>query len=184
MLCLLAATCGVAAAETEETVGSGGERAPVEATADESRMLSDEELADDADGSGGFLATDIVDDEIGEQVDSPEGVFIGPPIPEQTGESVPEGKNTKPRVAENIDLSQPVAPSEGLDDIDIGMIAPPLEPTLAVYAQKSLMLLGAEVGCEYIDAIGLVAGPEFCRNRGTDTGARGQWRHIADQRCA
>ncbi|MGI9204550.1 MAG: succinylglutamate desuccinylase/aspartoacylase family protein [Woeseiaceae bacterium] len=138
-LLLLAAT--VASAGSEEAANNGGDVAE----ASDANWISDEELADDADGGGDFLASDIVDDELGEHIDTPEDVFVGPPMPEETGEVRPESEQSKPPVAANIDLSQPVAPSEALEDIDIGLIAPPIEPTLAVYAQKSLLLLGAEV---------------------------------------
>lgn len=53
--------------------------------------------------------------------------------------------NAKPPVAANIDLSKPVAPIPSTTGIDIGTIAPPMEPKLEAYAQKSLMLLGVEV---------------------------------------
>lgn len=139
-LCLLVVM--VASANAQDADNNGDDIAPAVIEAD---WVSDEELADDADGGGDFLVSDIVDDELGEHIDAPEDAFVGPPIPEQTGDAVPESTNSKPPVAANIDLSQPVAPSEALESIDIGMIAPPVEPTLAVYAQKSLLLLGAEV---------------------------------------
>lgn len=144
-LFLLGTTAEVASAQTEQPVEAATAVAPIEAAAEEAGWLSDEELDDHVEDSRGILAVEVVDDEFGEHIDAPEEVFVGPPVPEQAGETTSEGKNTKPPVAANIDLSQPVAPSQGVDAIDIGMIAPPPEPTLAVYAQKSLMLLGAEV---------------------------------------
>ena len=51
----------------------------------------------------------------------------------------------KPPVAANIDLSEPVVQRPDSSTIDIGMIAPPMEPKLFAEKQKSLMMLGAEV---------------------------------------
>jgi hypothetical protein len=144
-LFLLGTAAEVASAATEETDDAATAIPSTDRPADEASWLSGDQLEDDGVASGDFPAIEIVDDEFGEHIDSPVEVFVGPPIPEQSSDSGSKAKNTKPRVAANIDLSRPVAPSQGLDDIDIGMIAPPPEPTLAVYAQKSLMLLGAEV---------------------------------------
>ena len=78
-------------------------------------------------------------------VEAPVEVFVGPPIPENDGvEKIIVGEQ-KPPVAANIDLSQPIAPTPDVSGIDIGLIAPPAEPILAIYAQPSLLMLGAEV---------------------------------------
>ncbi len=71
--------------------------------------------------------------------------FVGPPIPHATDNPEASAELPKPPVAANIDLSEPVALLLDVDEIDIGSIAPPIEPALAVYKQKSLLLLGAEV---------------------------------------
>ena len=91
------------------------------------------------------ISADVIDVELGEHIDGATDVFVGPPIPEVGDETENLEEDAKPRVAENIDLSQPVAPVEYFGEIAIGQIAPPIEPALAVYAQKSLLMLGAEV---------------------------------------
>lgn len=71
--------------------------------------------------------------------------FVGPPVPQQIDDTATIVKPSKPPVAENIDLSEPIAPIPDVDGIDIGQIAPPIKPAVAVYKQKSLMMLGTEV---------------------------------------
>lgn len=71
--------------------------------------------------------------------------FVGPPVPDEVDEPESHVETQKPPVAANIDLSEPVAPLLDVNGIDIGSIAPPVEPALRVYAQKSLLMLGAEV---------------------------------------
>ena len=61
-LFLLAATAATVYAQ--ETVNYD----EVEAADPTADWISDEELADDADGGGDFLASDIVDDELGEML--------------------------------------------------------------------------------------------------------------------
>ncbi len=83
--------------------------------------------------------------EVSESGESFEIAFVGPPVPADGDDAESEVTEPKPPVAANIDLSQPVAPIPDVGGIDIGMIAPPVEPILAVYEQPSLLLLGAEV---------------------------------------
>ncbi len=71
--------------------------------------------------------------------------FVGPPVPEAIDDPETEVESAKHPVAANIDLSEPVAPLLDVNGIDIGSIAPPTEPPLAVYKQKSMLLLGTEV---------------------------------------
>jgi hypothetical protein len=86
----------------------------------------------------------IVTDFLGhEYVKASRDSFVGPPIPEPKDDAETDDGTPKPQIAANIDLSEPVATVPDVDDIDIGQIAPPVQP--AVYAQKSLVMLGAEV---------------------------------------
>jgi len=80
-----------------------------------------------------------------EYFENPTGLFVGPPKPDNTDALRDVVKKKEPVIAANIDLSAPVAPTLDVDGIDIGMIAPPVEPILAEYPQKSLHILGVEV---------------------------------------
>jgi predicted deacylase len=97
--------------------------------------------ADFAPAATDAVAIDLLHDE---HLVAYRDAFIGPPVPEQVAEAQADG-TSKPHVAENIDLSEPVMPQPDVDDIDVGAIVPPVRPELAVYEQKSLMMLGAEV---------------------------------------
>jgi predicted deacylase len=70
--------------------------------------------------------------------------FVGPPIPDHEVHAAVSDAS-KPQVAENIDLSDPVVPEPDVEAISIGLITPPERPDLSVYEQKSLLILGAEV---------------------------------------
>lgn len=89
--------------------------------------------------------TAVVDFYGHEYVESRNDRFVGPPEPEAVDASEPEAETRKLPVAANIDLSEPAVPLQEVSGIDIGLIAPPVEPALARYAQKSLLLLGVEV---------------------------------------
>ena len=71
--------------------------------------------------------------------------FVGPPAADSPEIAVATISPTRPPIAENIDLSEPVAPVPEIDQIDIGQIEPPAEPVVAADKQKSLLMLGAEV---------------------------------------
>jgi len=71
--------------------------------------------------------------------------FVGPPPAEAIDDSAITADLDKPPVAANIDLSEPVTPLPDVSGIDIGNIAPPVEPAVAAYKQKSILMLGAEV---------------------------------------
>lgn len=79
-----------------------------------------------------------------EDVNKTRDAFVGPPAELLVNEAQTVAM-ARPQVAENIDLSEPVVPHPDVNEIDIGTIAPPVRPELAVYAQKSLMMLGTEV---------------------------------------
>lgn len=100
----------------------------------------------DAEGIGESASKVVVYDSYGhEYVRTSDNSFVGPPVPEETDDAATTLEPSKPPVAANIDLSEPVAPLPNVDKIDIGQIAPPIQPTVAVYKQKSLLMLGAEV---------------------------------------
>ena len=95
-------------------------------------------------------ATSLLDDVVSEfyghvSIKTRDDSFVGPPVPEDIDEHESDVETPKPPVAANIDLSDPVAPLLDVNGIDIGSIAPPVEPALRVYEQKSLLMLGAEV---------------------------------------
>lgn len=73
-------------------------------------------------------------------------VLMGPPPPEHRESKRYEKRDKRPRVAENVDLSEPVVLVPELDDLAIGTIAPPEEPELRKYNQPSLLILDTEVG--------------------------------------
>ena len=73
-------------------------------------------------------------------------VFMGPPPPEQKETKRYEKRDKRPRVAENVDLSEPVVLVPELDEFAIGTIAPPEEPEVRKYSQPSLLILDTEVG--------------------------------------
>jgi predicted deacylase len=141
-LCLLASSGSAVAADSallDETPVSGpqGEHASAELEGDEE--LINHEFDDNATGKV------IVDSYGHEYVQYPRALYVGPPKPADVDEPRVESEKKKLVVAANIDLSEPVAPLLDVNGIDIGMIAPPVEPTVAVYPQKSLLILGAEV---------------------------------------
>ncbi len=74
-----------------------------------------------------------------------DNIFVGPPVPQEVNEAATRGVQSKPPIAENIDLAKPVTPLLDVDEMAVGKIAPPIQPTLATYKQKSLLMLGAEV---------------------------------------
>ncbi len=74
-----------------------------------------------------------------------DNIFVGPPVPQEVNEAATRGVQSKPPIAENIDLAKPVTPLLDVDEMAVGQIAPPIQPTVATYKQKSLLMLGAEV---------------------------------------
>lgn len=72
-------------------------------------------------------------------------LFVGPPVPQEVHEAATRVVQSKPPIAENIDLAKPVTPLLSVDEMAVGQIAPPIQPTVATYKQKSLLMLGAEV---------------------------------------
>ena len=80
-----------------------------------------------------------------ESVELRDDQFVGPPKPEVTGNTAPKVKKSRPPIAANINLSEPAELLPEIGGIEIGSIAPPIEPTLAVYEQEPLLLLGVEV---------------------------------------
>jgi len=73
-------------------------------------------------------------------------VFAGPPPPGQKESKSVDEADKRPRIAENIDLSEPVVLVPELDAFKVGTIAPPTAPEVRKYSQPSLLLLGSEVG--------------------------------------
>ena len=76
-----------------------------------------------------------------------EEVFVGPPPPPQKSGKV-AGKSqtpTRPRVAPDVDLSEPVPLIPELEEFEFGTIPAPVVPELRKYSQPSLVLLDAEV---------------------------------------
>jgi predicted deacylase len=71
--------------------------------------------------------------------------YVGPPVPNVVVDAAKTGELSKLNIAENIDLSEPVAAIPDVNAIDVGQIAPPVPPPVTVYKQKSLLMLGAEV---------------------------------------
>jgi len=100
----------------------------------------------DTEATGERVPNIVVYDSFGHAyIKSTGDFFVGPPATQEIDVAATAAGLPKPPVAENIDLSEPVAALPNVDDIDIGRIAPPIEPPLAVYKQKSLLMLGAEV---------------------------------------
>jgi len=84
-------------------------------------------------------------DEGTEQAELHDSEFVGPPVPTFAEVPEPESERSSPPVAANIDLSQPVTPTDG-SGIDIGPIVPPVTPAFIGELQpRSLVMLGAEV---------------------------------------
>ena len=73
-------------------------------------------------------------------------VIQGPPRPEEVHGKIAEKRTRQPRIAENVDLSEPVVLVPEFDDFGIGTIAPPPEPVVRKYSQPPLLLLNSEVG--------------------------------------
>jgi predicted deacylase len=73
-------------------------------------------------------------------------VLMGPPKPERTETKRAEKLTKQPRIAENVDLSEPVVLVPEFDDFGVGTIAPPEEPEVRKYSQPPLLLLDSEVG--------------------------------------
>jgi len=97
-------------------------------------------------GTGKDVPSAVVYDSFGHAYIKATGDFyVGPPVAEDIVSTVAAMPQPKPPIAENIDLSKPVAPLPEVDEIDIGHIEPPSPPPVTVYKQKSLVMLGAEV---------------------------------------
>jgi len=75
-----------------------------------------------------------------------DNVIVGPPKPEHFESKRVEKRTKQPRIAENIDLSEPVVLVPEFDDFGVGTIAPPEEPEVRKYSQPALFLLDSEVG--------------------------------------
>ena len=92
----------------------------------------------------------------GELPSSPEGVvvgmsaaetdiFVGPPIPEYAEARIADMARKRPRIARDVDLSEPVPLVPSLELFDIGSILPPEVPEVRKYSQPSLVILDTEV---------------------------------------
>lgn len=77
---------------------------------------------------------------------SEEDVFVGPPVPKQVAPKRNGKPNPRPRVAQDVDLSEPVGLVPDLDAIEVGSIRPPVQPEVRKYSQEPLLLLDTEIG--------------------------------------
>ena len=142
-LCALASG-GLVFATESVLLDESAETAPQSELANTTPGLAEELIDDESDRES--AGETVVADFYGhEYVESHNHGLVGPPKPEGISNTQPEVKKLAAPVAANIDLSEPVAPIQDVNGIDIGMIAPPIEPPLAVYKQTSLLMLGAEV---------------------------------------
>lgn len=75
-----------------------------------------------------------------------EAPFVGPPVPVQIAPRRNGKPGSRPRIAEDVDLSEPVGLIPELDAFEIGSIKPPEQPKVRKYSQESLVLLETEIG--------------------------------------
>ena len=75
-----------------------------------------------------------------------EEVFFGPPAPMNTAPKRNGKADNRPRVAQDVDLSEPVVLVPELDAFEIGSIKPPEQPEVRKYSQEPLVLLDTEIG--------------------------------------
>ena len=68
--------------------------------------------------------------------------LVGPPKPLDTKRA--DKRSKKPRIAENVDLSEPVVPVPEFD-LEFDKIPAPETPTVRKYSQPSLFILDTEV---------------------------------------
>jgi len=75
---------------------------------------------------------------------SDDGFIVGPPKP--TDAKRGEKRAKRPRIAANVDLSEPVVPVPEFDSLELGVIPPPEAPEVRKYSQPALLILDTEVG--------------------------------------